>query len=117
MLASIIAGFIFFAMKVAPFLASCLITITYLPQIWKSHKTKNVDGISLEFWILLNLFLVCMVCNALGLFFVNGTSAIGYLITELINFGFGFWQLILVIIFGKEGRKQAKLAKKLAKQK
>lgn len=115
MLVSIMAGFIIFATKIAPFLASCLITITYLPQIWRSHKTKNVDGISLWFWILLNLFLVCMVSNALGLFFLNGMSALGYLITELINFGFGFWQLILVIIFGKENRKRARLAKKLAK--
>ena len=102
MFTAITAGFILFATKIAPFLASCLITITYLPQIWKSHKSKNVDGISLPFWILLNLFLVCMVSNALGLFFLNGMSALGYLITEIINFAFGFWQLILVLVYRKK---------------
>lgn len=100
---AILAGaFIFFATKIAPFLASCLITVTYAPQIWKSHRTKNVDGISLLFWILLNLFLICMVSNAIGLFLINGASVLGYLITEIINFAFGFWQLILVIVYGKK---------------
>ena len=106
MLASIIAGFIFFSTKIAPVLASCLITVTYLPQIWKSARTKNVDGISLEFWILLNLFLISMVCNAFGLFLLNGFNAIGYLITELINWFFGLWQLILVIMYRKKGKKK-----------
>lgn len=115
MLTTISAWFIFFAIKVAPILSSCLITITYLPQIWRSTRTKNVDGISLNFWILLNLFLVSMVCNALGLFFINGVSALGYLITELINFGFGLWQLILVIVYGKENRKEERLAKRSKK--
>lgn len=112
MLASLLAGFMFFATKIAPVMASILITIAYIPQIWKSHRTKNVEGIALWFWILINLFLVAMVSNALGLFIINGASAIGYLITELINFLFALWQLILVIVYGKEIRKKQKEKRK-----
>lgn len=102
MLTGILSAFLYFAVKIAPVLASILITITYAPQIWKSTKTKNVEGISLWFWILLNLFLLCMFSNALGLFIANGASALGYLITEAINWGFAIWQLILIIVYRKK---------------
>jgi uncharacterized protein with PQ loop repeat len=115
MLSMIYAGFMFFCIKIAPVVASYVITYTYLPQIWRTLKTKNVDGISLQFWFFLTIFLICMVCNAWGLFLVNGASVLGYLITEIINFVLGFVQFILVIIFGKEGRKKARAEKKANK--
>ena len=115
MLTTLIVALKFFAFKVAPVLASCLITIAYTPQIWKSHTTKNVKGISLLFWILINAFLLCMWSNALGIWLTTKTSgAFGYFMTETINWAFAFWQLILVIVYGKEDRKAKRLAKKLA---
>lgn len=117
MLSAIYAGFMFFCIKIAPVVASYVITYTYLPQIWRTIKTKNVDGISLQFWFFLSIFLICMVCNAWGLFLVNGMSVLGYLVTEIINFVLGFVQFILVIIYGKEARKKARLEKRARKGK
>lgn len=112
MLATALSAFLFFALKVAPIMASYVITLTYLPQIWKTTKTKNVDGISFQFWVLLNVFLLCMFSNSLGLLITTGASALGYFVTEAINWGFAIWQLILLVIYGKEERAKNKAKRK-----
>jgi uncharacterized protein with PQ loop repeat len=75
---------ILWATVIAPFLASILITLTYLPQIVKTYKTKKVEDLSVWFWVLLIGFLICMLSNATFLLITAGAT--GYFITELINF-------------------------------
>lgn len=88
------------AFGIAPTLSSILITIAYLPQVIKTAKTKSVEDISLGFWILINLFLVCMVSNATYNLITAGN--VGYFITELLNFGLAFVVLIQCIVFRKK---------------
>lgn len=83
----------YFAYNIGPHLATIFITLTYIPQIIKTYKTKNVDGISLWFWILLNLFLVCMWLNSLFSWRDHGNF--GFFLTESINF------ILAIVIFSQ----------------
>lgn len=89
-----------FATTIAPTLSSILITIAYLPQIVKTQKTKSVEDLSLGFWILITAFLVCMVANATYLLVTAG--AIGYFVTEAINFTLAFVVLVQILVFRKK---------------
>jgi uncharacterized protein with PQ loop repeat len=89
----------YFATVVAPTLSSILITIAYLPQVVKTQKTKSVEDLSLGFWILISAFLVCMVLNATYL--LATAHAVGYFVTEMINFIFALTVLTQILVFRK----------------
>lgn len=46
-------------------LASILLAVSYIPQIIKLREIKSVEGISLSFWIILDLTLGCFVYLAI----------------------------------------------------
>lgn len=46
-------------------LASILLAVSYIPQIIKLRETESVEGISLSFWIILDLTLGCFVYLAI----------------------------------------------------
>jgi uncharacterized protein with PQ loop repeat len=79
-----------FAYNIAPTLATILISITYIPQIVKTYKTKSVEDLSFWFWVILNMFLFCMWTNSL--FSLIDSGNVGYFITETIN-----WALAIVV--------------------
>jgi uncharacterized protein with PQ loop repeat len=91
------------AYTVLPTLATIFITITYLPQIYKTHKTKKVDDLALGFWVLLNLFLVCMWTNSLFAWIDSGN--LGYFITETINWALAIVVLVQILIYRKKNKK------------
>lgn len=101
------------AFVVAPLIASIVIVPAYLPQAIKTQKLKDVSGISIWFWILINIFLLCMWTNSLASYIYDGR--LGYFITESLNWAFAIWVLGQVVVFGRKDRKAKKLAKKLAK--
>lgn len=105
--------FKYIAFVLAPLIASCVIVPAYLPQAIKTQISKNVSGISLWFWILINIFLLCMWTNSLGALIYDGR--LGYFITETLNWAFAIWVLVQVIVFGKEDRRKEKQKRKLAK--
>lgn len=82
------------ATMIAPSLATVLITLTYMPQIIKTYKTKSVKDLSVAFWVLLLGFLVCMVSNATYLF-ITAPNGLGYLLTEIVNF------TLAAVVFGQ----------------
>lgn len=102
-----------FAFVVAPFVASCVIVPAYLPQAIKTQRLKDVSGISIWFWILINVFLFCMWTNSLASWIYDGR--LGYFITETLNWAFAIWVLGQCIVFGKKDRKAKREAKKRAK--
>lgn len=95
--------FMFYAWKVAPTMATILITIAYLPQIIKIKKTRSVKDISLGFWIMINLFLVNMWVNSIAVLMT--TDRLGYFITESINFALALVVLIQIIFYSRKGIK------------
>jgi uncharacterized protein with PQ loop repeat len=90
----------FFAYNIAPTLATILISITYIPQIIKTYKTKSVEDLSLLFWVILNMFLLCMWTNSL--FSLIDSKNIGYFITETINWGLALVVLIQILKYRKK---------------
>lgn len=46
--------------------APILLMVSYVPQIIKLAKDKTAEGISLSFWIILDLTLLCFVLLALS---------------------------------------------------
>lgn len=85
-------------MVILPTLASVLITIAYPPQVIKNYRTKSVSDLSLLFWIIITVFCICMIGNALYLY-VNGSGSLGYVITEGINLFFAATVLIQIIYY------------------
>lgn len=84
-------------------IAGVLLGICYIPQIVKTYKTKNVDGMSVSFWAILNLALICLVINSIVVFQVTG--AWGYMVTEIFNEGLAFVMLLMVIKYRKKETK------------
>lgn len=89
-----------FLLDYLPLLATTFLTICYLPQIIHLHITKNAESMSMSFWILLNLALVCLWINALVIYLQFGTY--GYLVTETLNEGLAFVVLLQVLKYKKK---------------
>lgn len=85
-------------------IATFFLVIAYLPQVIKTFKSKNVVGISLPFWVLINIALTCLLINAIFVFLQYGTY--GYLIAEAFNESLAFIMLVMVLRYRKrKGRK------------
>lgn len=89
-----------FCTEVVPLIAGALMMATYLPQLSKTYRTKNVEGFSLMFWVLLVIALSCFVINALSLLAANSGS-VGYLVAELINVTMALAMLVMIIKYRK----------------
>lgn len=88
-----------FLLNFLPTVAGILLGICYIPQIMTTVKTKNVEGISLPFWIILNFALSFLVVNAVVVFLTSGVW--GYMLTETFNEGLALVMLILVVKYRK----------------
>jgi uncharacterized protein with PQ loop repeat len=88
------------AYNVLPHFATVFITVTYLPQIYKTWKKKSVEDMSIWFWILLNLFLICMWTNSVFAWIDSGNF--GYFMTESVNFGLALVVFAQMIIYRKK---------------
>lgn len=91
----------FFLLNVLPQIGTILIGLMYVPQIIKTHKSKDVTGMSLAFWIMLVVALSVLTLNASVIFVVHGTF--GYLITEVVNLALAIVVLIQVIKYKDNG--------------
>lgn len=83
-----------------PIVAVVLITVSYIPQVRLTYGTKNVEGQSLSFWVLLNTSLFINTMRELMLFSVHGTY--GGLLTQGINLFFGVTVMLGVIMYRKK---------------
>jgi uncharacterized protein with PQ loop repeat len=90
----------YFAYHIGPPLATILITVTYVPQIIKTFKTKSVEDMSLLFWILLNSFLFCIWINSLFAWIDSGNF--GLFMMESINFLLAIIVIIQVLVYRKK---------------
>lgn len=95
-------GLMFFLLNLLPQIGTFLIGAMYVPQIWKTHKTKDVTGMSVAFWIMLVIALTTMTANALVVFIALGTF--GLLITESVNLVLAIVVLIQVLKYRKKSK-------------
>ena len=77
------------------FSAALLTTIAFLPQLYKTWKTKSAEDVSL---IMLILFITGLICWIIYGFKIN---SIPILVANIITFIFNFSILILKITYSK----------------
>ena len=77
------------------FLAALLTTIAFLPQLYKTWRTKSADDVSLVMLILFITGLVCWIIYGLKI------NSIPILIANIITFIFNFSILVLKISYLK----------------
>lgn len=88
-----------FLLNLLPSLAGIILGICYVPQIVRTLKTKDVTGMSLGFWAILNVALTLLVINAIVVYIQFGTW--GYMVTEFFNEALAFVMLVLVLKYRK----------------
>ena len=77
------------------FLAALLTTIAFLPQLYKTWKTKSADDVSLIMLILFIIGLFCWIIYGLKI------NSVPILVANIITFIFNFSILILKITYSK----------------
>ena len=77
------------------FSAALLTTIAFLPQLYKTWKTKSADDVSLTMLISFMIGLICWIIYGLKI------NSIPILISNIITFIFNFSILILKITYSK----------------
>ncbi|MCY9308810.1 PQ-loop repeat-containing protein [Bacillus inaquosorum] len=86
-----------FLIALLPNIATVLLAICYAPQIWKTAKTKNVEGMAIWFWVLLITALTLFLIYNILLFIKFGVYM--GVITEGVNVGLAIVVLIQVILY------------------
>ena len=77
------------------FSAALLTTIAFLPQLYKTWRTKSADDVSLIMLILFIIGLICWIIYGLKI------DSIPILVANIVTFIFNFSILILKITFRK----------------
>ncbi len=77
------------------FSAALLTTIAFLPQLYKTWKTKSADDVSLIMLILFITGLICWIIYGINI------NSIPILIANIITFVFNFLILILKVTYSK----------------
>ena len=77
------------------FSAALLTTIAFLPQLYKTWKTKSADDVSLIMLILFIIGLICWIIYGLKI------NSLPILVANIITFIFNFSILILKINYSK----------------
>ena len=81
------------------FLAAFLTTIAFLPQLYKTWKTKSADDVSLIMLILFITGLICWIIYGLKI------NSIPILVANVVSFIFNFSILILKLSYNKKNDK------------
>ena len=83
----------------ASILATPLLCFSYLPQLIQIQKTKNVEGINLSFWYILDASLACFVVLAAESYFNTGSWVL--LASQLLNLILAVTITVMVILYKK----------------
>lgn len=89
-----------FLLNLLPSIAGIVLAFCYVPQIITTIKTKDVSGMDIRFWLILDIALLFLTINAITVFIVHGTW--GYMVTELFNLGLAIVVTILVLKYRKK---------------
>jgi len=82
-----------------PALSLVILTFSYSPQLYLTYSTKNVEGQSVTFWILLSLALLITVGQQIGMIKYRGAKSYVGLISQSLNLILAVAMLVGVIIF------------------
>lgn len=91
-------------LTIAPLISAVAITVSYLPQLKLTFKTKNVTGQSVTFWVLLNIALLGLFLQQLGLILYTGNTNLTGLITQGLNLLCSSVMLVMVCRYRKDDK-------------
>jgi uncharacterized protein with PQ loop repeat len=91
-----------FLLNWVPIVATVFLISCYLPQLKHTWKTKEVEDISLSFFLQLNIALFLLLINSILLFTQNGNF--GYVVTYVFNWGLAFVMLLFILKYRKKGK-------------
>ena len=87
-------------LNIIPVIATVFLVICYIPQVVHTFKTKEVEDISLSFFVMLNIALTLLLINSILLYTQNGNF--GYVITYVFNEGLAFVMLVMILKYRKK---------------
>ena len=80
-------------------LGTVAMIISYLPQLYLTYSTKNVEGQSLTFWVLLVIGLLSMVSVQWGMIKYEGAKSISGIVFQLINTFLASLMIVAILLF------------------
>lgn len=86
-------------MNIISALATGLMAYSYIPQLWLTYSTKNVEGQSTQFWVLLTLSLLLINIIQIDLLKGSEEKKYGALVFQALNLILAVAMLVGVIIF------------------
>lgn len=86
-------------LTIAPAIAGVTITLSYLPQLYLTLSTKNVEGQSLFFWLLLNISLLGLLLQQIGMVIYHAEKNYTGVVVQAVNFSFSLVMTILILIY------------------
>lgn len=89
-------------LNIIPVIATVFLVICYIPQVVHTFKTKEVEDISLLFFVMLNIALTLLLINSILLYTQNGNF--GYVVTYIFNEGLAFTMLVMILKYRKKKR-------------
>lgn len=78
-------------------LGGVFITISYLPQIKQLFKTKQTEGMSVSFWVILLLGLICTTTNM-----ILNNNPMSVLLPQFLNITLATVVLIQIIVYRRK---------------
>lgn len=80
--------------NILSWLSGIFITISYLPQIKQLFKTKQTEGMSVSFWVILLLGLTCTTINM-----IINNNPLSVLLPQVLNITLAFVVLVQIIVY------------------
>lgn len=91
-----------FLLNILPLISGAILTVSYVPQIVTTLKTKNVEGIDRRFWALISTALFGLTVSTGAVWYYKGTY--GNFITEAVNVSLAVTMLVLVLKYRKKSK-------------
>ena len=88
-----------FMLETAAMISTAMLMISYIPQIYTTVTTQNVQGQSVLFWILLSIACTGFFLQQLGLIKYENLKSKQGLIAQGFNAACAIVMLILVLLF------------------
>lgn len=94
----------YFLLNLVPLVSGILLAFSYIPQIITTIRTKNVDGIDKNFWILITLALFGLTVSTGAVWYYTGSF--GNFAVEAFNVSLATIMLILVTKYKRRDKQK-----------
>lgn len=88
-----------FIVQASGVLATIVLAVSYVPQIIALHKSKNASGISMNFWLILDLSLIMLFILAIDSFLNTGSYSL--LVAQGLNLFLALVVTVQVFMYKK----------------